>query len=77
MQPQRAQLCWVQETDHARRYDDYAAFKAGVKELELMMAMAMRTALGNAPGLRLQLENLAVRSTRILLPASGWVYGEG
>ena len=42
------------------RYDDYAAFKAGVKELELMTATAMRTALSDAPGLRLQLEALAV-----------------
>ncbi len=46
----------------ARRYDDYAAFKAGVKELELMTATAMRTALSDAPGLRLQLEALAVSS---------------
>ena len=46
------------------RYDDYAAFKVGVKELELMMATAMRTALNEAPGLQLQLETLAVSRPR-------------
>ncbi len=52
-------LRWIASRLH-RRYDDYAAFKAGVKELELMTATAMRTALSDAPGLRLQLEALAV-----------------
>jgi hypothetical protein len=46
-----------------RRYDDYAAFRAGVKELELMTATAMRSALDGAPGLQLQLEALSVSSS--------------